>query len=269
MKLPIYQVDAFARHVFAGNPAAVCPLPDWLPDARMQAIAAENNLAETAFFVGGNGDYTIRWFTPTIEVELCGHATLASGHVVMRHLEPGRSSVRFKTLKAGDLTVQRDGEVYVLDFPAWPPKPVVTPPVLGQAFGVRPEQVLAARYYLCIFRDAGMIRSLEPDLAALRRLDKPVIVSAPGPDSAASESGAGACDFVSRFFAPGAGIDEDPVTGSAHCILAPYWAQRLGKTRMTAFQVSPRGGELMVELEGARVMIGGRAAPYLEGTIDV
>ncbi len=269
MKSPIYQIDAFARRVFAGNPAAVCPLEDWLPDDRMQAIAAENNLAETAFFVGGNGDYAIRWFTPTVEIDLCGHATLASGHVVMKHLEPGRTSVRFRTLKAGDLTVARDGELYVLDFPAWPPKPVAAPPILDQAFGARPEQVLAARDYLCIFRDARTVRSLKPDLAALRRLDRAVIVSAPGPDSAPAETGGGACDFVSRFFAPGAGIDEDPVTGSAHCTLTPFWAQRLGRTRMTARQVSPRGGELMVELKGGRVLIGGRVAPYLEGMIDV
>jgi len=264
MKLPIYQVDAFAARVFAGNPAAVCPLEDWLPDAAMQSIAAENNLAETAFFVGGDGDYTIRWFTPVVEIDLCGHATLASGHIVMQHLEPGRSSVRFRTLQAGDLTVDRDGELYVLDFPSWPPKPVLTPPALEQAFSARIEQVLAARDYLCIFRDARTVRALKPDFAALRRLDKAVIASAPGPDI-----DGGSCDFVSRFFAPAVGVDEDPVTGSAHCILTPYWAQRLGKTRLAARQVSPRGGELALELRGERVRIGGRVAPYLEGTIDV
>lgn len=264
MRLPIYQVDAFAARVFAGNPAAVCPLPAWLPEQQMQAIAAENNLSETAFFVGGNGDYTIRWFTPAIEADLCGHATLASGHVVMTHLEPGCTKVRFKTLQAGDLTVERDGEFYVLDFPSWPPKPVITPPALEQAFAMRIEQVLAARDYLCIFRDARTVRALKPDMAALGRLDKAVIASAPGPDM----DGA-ACDFVSRFFAPAAGIDEDPVTGSAHCILAPYWAQRLSRTRLFAHQVSTRGGELHLELKGDRVRIGGRVAPYLQGTIDV
>jgi PhzF family phenazine biosynthesis protein len=264
MKLPIYQIDAFAARVFAGNPAAVCPLEAWLPDQAMQSIAAENNLAETAFFVGGNGDYTIRWFTPAIEVDLCGHATLASAHVVMTHLEPGRSHVRFKTLQAGDLTVDREGELYVLDFPSWPPKPVITPPALEQAFAARIDQVLAARDYLCILRDARAVRALKPDMMALRRLDRAVIASAPGPDI----DGA-ACDFVSRFFAPAAGIDEDPVTGSAHCILAPYWAQRLGKNQLTAHQVSQRGGELQLELKGDRVRIGGRVVPYLQGTIEV
>lgn len=261
MKLPIYQLDAFASRVFAGNPAAVCPLKDWLPDATMQAIAAENNLAETAYFVGGNGKYAIRWFTPAVEIDLCGHATLASAAVVMKHLEPGLGTVRFTTQRAGDLTVDRDGEMFVLDFPSLPVKPVVVPDGLEMGLGVRPAQVLAsASKYLCVLRDAHAVKSLNPNFAALKRLDKPVIVTAPG---------SGGVDFVSRFFAPTHGIDEDPVTGSAHCTLTPYWAQALKKTKMSARQISPRGGELTVELKGDRVRIAGRVAPYLEGTIDV
>lgn len=259
MKLPIYQLDAFSGRVFAGNPAAVCPLGAWLPEPTMQAIAAENNLAETAFFVGGGGSYAIRWFTPTVEIDLCGHATLASAAVVMTHLEAGLERVRFSTLRAGDLSVAREGERYVLDFPSWPAKPVVVPDGLERALGARPLQVLAARDYLCVLKDAAAVRALQPDMAALKRLDKAVIATAPGED----------CDFVSRFFAPGHGIDEDPVTGSAHCTLTPFWAQRLGRNRMEARQISPRGGELSVELKGDRVAIGGRVAPYLEGTIHV
>jgi PhzF family phenazine biosynthesis protein len=261
MKLPLYQLDAFSGRVFAGNPAAVCPLKEWLPDATMQAIAAENNLAETAFFVGGDGKYAIRWFTPAVEVDLCGHATLASGAVVMTRLEPRAKSVRFATRQAGDLTVEREGELYVLDFPAWPAKPVVVPDGLERALGARPQQVLAGnRDILCVLADANAVRSLKPEMAGLKRLGKPVIATAPG------ENGV---DFVSRFFAPSHGIDEDPVTGSAHCTLTPYWAKILGKTKLSARQLSPRGGELSVEQRGARVRIAGRVAPYLEGTIDV
>ncbi|MCC6467274.1 MAG: PhzF family phenazine biosynthesis protein [Alphaproteobacteria bacterium] len=265
MKLPLYQLDAFASAVFAGNPAAVCPLDEWLPEATMQAIAAENNLAETAFFVGAKGDYAIRWFTPAVEADLCGHATLASAAVVMTHLEPALKHVKFSTRRAGDLFVARDGERYVLDFPAWAAKPVVVPDGLDRALGARPAQVLAGRRdYLCVFADAAAVKALKPDMALMKRLEKPVIATAPG-----DAGGASACDFVSRFFAPGHGIDEDPVTGSAHCTLTPYWAERLGKTRMAARQISPRGGELAVELKGERVAIGGRVAPYLEGTIHV
>ncbi|MGQ0675208.1 MAG: PhzF family phenazine biosynthesis protein [Rhodospirillales bacterium] len=260
MKIPIYQLDAFTARVFAGNPAAVCPLKDWLPDATMQVIAAENNLSETAFFVGGDGKYAIRWFTPAVEATLCGHATLASAHVVMTRLEPKLGAVRFSTRSAGDLSVDREGEMLVLDFPAWPPKPAVTPDGLERALGARPEQVLAAtRDYLCVFGDAHAVKNLRPDFGALKRLGKPVIATAPGKD----------CDFVSRFFAPGHGIDEDPVTGSAHCVLTPYWARALGKTKLAARQISARGGELQVELKGDRVRIAGRVAPYLEGLIDV
>lgn len=264
MKLPIYQLDAFSGHVFAGNPAAVCPLKDWLPDATMQAIAAENNLAETAFFVGANGKYAIRWFTPTVEIDLCGHATLASAAVVMTRLEPTIDTVHFTTQRAGDLTVEREGGLFVLGFPSWPPKPVVVPDGLEQALGARPAQVLAARDYLCVMRDAHAVKALNPNFTALKRLGKAVIATAP-----AAKGNGEDCDFVSRFFAPIHGIDEDPVTGSAHCTLTPYWARALGKAKLKARQISPRGGELEVELKGDRVRIAGRVAPYLEGTIDV
>ena len=260
MKLPLYQLDAFASRVFSGNPAAVCPLKDWLPEATMQAIAAENNLAETAYFVGGDGKYAIRWFTPTVEAALCGHATLASAAVVMTHMEPRRKSVSFSTRRAGDLGVDREGDLYVLDFPVWPSKPAAAPDGLEAALGAQAAQVLAGtRDYLCVFNSAHAVKALKPSFAALKRLDKPVIVTAPGED----------CDFVSRFFAPSHGIDEDPVTGSAHCMLTPYWAGVLGKTKLKARQLSARGGELQVELRGDRVRIAGRVAPYLEGSIDV
>jgi len=266
MKLPIYQLDAFAGKPFAGNPAAVCPLDAWLPDQTMQAIAAENNLAETAFFVGGKGRYLIRWFTPTVEADLCGHATLASGAVVMNSIEPKIGEVRFATRVAGDLSVARDGDLFWLDFPAWPAKPVIVPDGLEQALGAHPAQVLVGkRDYMCVLRNEQAVQSLKPDFAALKRLGKPVIATAPGSNG----SGGDGVDFVSRFFAPGHGIDEDPVTGSAHCMLTPYWAQALGKSKMQARQLSARGGELTVELKGERVRIGGRVMPYLEGMIEV
>jgi predicted PhzF superfamily epimerase YddE/YHI9 len=212
-RLPIYQVDAFADSLFGGNPAAVCPLEKWLPDATMQAIAAENNLAETAFFVREGGDYALRWFTPTVEVDLCGHATLASGHVVFSFLEPRRESVNFRTLKAGTLTVSKRAEKLVMDLPARPAVPCEAPPGLFAALGGRPREVLRARDYLIVYGSAAEVAALDPDLAALAKLDCwAAIVTAPGDDG---------IDFVSRFFAPAQGVPEDPVTGSAHCTLVP------------------------------------------------
>jgi PhzF family phenazine biosynthesis protein len=262
MRLPLYQVDAFVTgEPFSGNPAAVCPLETWLPDAVMQAIAAENNLSETAFFVPEGGAYRLRWFTPTTEVELCGHATLASAFVIFRFLAPERSTVRFCTEKAGRLAVARDGELLTLDFPVWPPAPCRPPAALAQALGHAPVGVLEARSTLAVYDDAEDVRGLAPDFAALARLAKGgVIVTAPG---------RGETDFVSRYFAPAAGIDEDPVTGSAHCTLVPYWAARLGKSRLRARQISRRGGALCCELRGERVAIAGRARLYLEGTIEI
>ena len=260
MRLPIHQIDAFAGRVFAGNPAAVCPLDDWLPDHLMQAIAGENNLSETAFLVKDGGDYEIRWFTPVTEARLCGHATLASAFLIMNDLEPGRDTVRFKTRTAGDLVVTREGDLYALDLPADPPSPVAAPDGLVTALGRAPTAVLAADRLLTVFEDEAAVRALAPDMAALVPVHEGgVIATAPGD----------AVDFVSRFFAPGAGIDEDPVTGSAHAILTPYWSARLGKDRLEARQVSARGGELVCEDRGERVRVIGAAARYMQGVIYV
>jgi PhzF family phenazine biosynthesis protein len=259
MRLPIYQVDAFTDSLFGGNPAAVCPLEAWLPDATMQAIAAENNLSETAFLVRDRGDYALRWFTPTVEVDLCGHATLASGHVVFRFLQPERERVNFHTMKAGTLTVSKHADMLVMDFPARPAAPCAAPAGLLAALGGTPREVLRARDYLVVFDSAAEIAALNPDLAALARVDCwAAIVTAPG------ENG---IDFVSRFFAPRQGVPEDPVTGSAHCTLVPYWANRLGKTEFDARQLSRRGGALRCALHGDRVSIAGKAVVYLEGQI--
>lgn len=259
MNVPLHQVDAFTSRVFGGNPAAVCPLPEWIPDATLQAIAAENNLSETAFLVGGEGRYAIRWFTPVNEVDLCGHATLAAAHVVFG-ADPSRAEVTFSS-RSGDLRVSRDGALYDLDFPARPARAVAAPPALREALGRAPGEVLAAeRDYLAVFGSEDEVRALRPDMARLATLDRPgVIVTAAGDG----------VDFVSRFFAPRYGIPEDPVTGSAHCTLVPYWAARLGKDELDARQVSERGGELRCRLRGDRVTIAGRAVTYLVGAIEV
>lgn len=260
MRLPLYQVDAFTDRLFAGNPAAVCPLDSWLDDATLQAIAAENNLAETAYFVAsGENRYDLRWFTPTVEVDLCGHATLASAYVLLTRLTPQANAVTFDT-RSGPLSVTRDGTRFTLDFPALPPGPCEPHPDLLAALGGAPETVLAARVYMVVYGSEAEVRALQPDMTRLAQLDRfAVIVTAPGEKS----------DFVSRFFAPAKGIPEDPVTGSAHCTLVPYWADRLGKTRLHARQVSARGGDLWCELAGDRVRMSGHAVLYLEGTIEV
>ena len=261
MRLPIYQVDAFTDSLFGGNPAAVCPLEAWLPDATMQAIAAENNLSETAFFIPQGGDYALRWFTPTVEVDLCGHATLASGHVVFSFIEPERDSVNFHTARAGTLKVDRHGDMLVMDFPAWPAAACAAPSGLLAALGGTPCEVLCAHDHLIVYGNAAEIAALAPDLAALAKVDCwAAIVTAPG------ENGV---DFVSRFFAPAQGVPEDPVTGRAHCTLVPYWAKRLNKTELEARQISRRGGALRCTLNGDRVGIGGRAVVYLEGKIEL
>jgi PhzF family phenazine biosynthesis protein len=259
MKLPLYQIDAFTSRVFSGNPAAVVPLSRWLPDDTLQAIAAENNLSDTAFFLGGQGQYEIRWLTPTTEVDLCGHATLAAAHVVLTLLEPGANSVSFRS-KSGPLTVERDGDLLALDFPARPPKPLPVSEVLGAALGRAPLEVWAAQDLMAVFDTEEEVRSLRPDRERVAAIECfAVIATAPGRKA----------DFVSRFFAPRQGIPEDPVTGRSHCTLVPYWASRLGKPRLHALQVSPRGGELHCEHRGDRVRIAGRAVQYLEGTIEV
>lgn len=259
MKLPMWQVDAFAAERFRGNPAAIVPLDAWLPDAALQAIAAENNLAETAYLVPKGDDYDIRWFTPAIEVPLCGHATLASAWVVLNRLEPERAAVTFHS-KSGPLTVKREGERLSMDFPAVAVERAPPWPELAEALGAAPAELYKGYQWLAVYDTEAQVRALAPDFAALGALElHGVIATARGGD----------CDFVSRFFAPAAGIDEDPVTGSAHCRLVPYWAQRLDKTAFFARQVSARGGELWCELKGARVVMAGHVVPYLEGTIEV
>ncbi len=258
MTIPIYQVDAFTNVPFRGNPAAVCPLGAWLPDPTLQAIAAENNLSETAFFVGGQGRYELRWFTPAIEMDLCGHATLASAFVIFEKLERGLGEVEFDT-RSGPLRVsRREGWLY-LDFPARAPELPAEVPGLTDALGAQPEVVGLARDILAVFARAEQVRALRPDHARVRALGRAVIATAPGGD----------CDFVSRFFAAPHGIDEDPVTGSSHCTLIPYWSRRLGKQKLAARQLSARGGELRCEDRGERVLIGGQAAHYMEGTLCV
>ncbi len=258
LRIPVYQVDAFASRVFAGNPAAICPLEQWLPDEQMQAIAAENNLSETAFFVPNGDGYALRWFTPKVEVDLCGHATLASAFVILNRLAPG-NSVRFET-KSGTLVVTRDGDLLSMDFPSRPPVECAVHPQLLAALGGQPSTVLGARDYLVIYGSEDEVRALDPDMEMLKRIDRfAAIVSAPGKDA----------DFVSRFFAPAKGVPEDPVTGSAHTTLIPYWSKRLGKKKLHAFQVSSRGGELWCEDRGERVTMSGKAVLFLEGTITL
>ncbi|MSP82804.1 MAG: PhzF family phenazine biosynthesis protein [Alphaproteobacteria bacterium] len=262
MKLAFYWVDAFTDRVFRGNPAAVVPLWSWIDDGLMQAIAAENNLSETAFFVPKGDGFHLRWFSPTTEVPLCGHATLAAGHVVLHSIDPARKAVLFDTL-SGKLGVQRDGDLLALDFPTRPPEPLATPPA-GLAAALRAAVVETHRAgdnLLVVLGSEAAVRELDPDMRALAALDERLgyIVTAAGTT----------VDFVSRYFAPQYGIPEDPVTGSAHCTLTPYWAKRLGKTRLEARQVSRRGGALTCTLLGDRVSIAGGAVTYLTGTLDV
>jgi len=259
--LTLYQVDAFADQVFRGNPAAVVPLDAWLPDTILQAIAAENNLAETAFFVPNGGGYHLRWFTPRQEVPLCGHATLATAYVILRHLTPQASRVEFTTL-SGPLAVTRAEAGFVLDFPRLDPEPVTSPPLaLIRGLGGEPVEVLKFSVdpnFYAVFADESEVRSLRPNLTVLESLHPfGVVVTAPGT----------ATDFVSRYFAPSYGIPEDPVTGSIHCVLTPYWATRVGRTELTAWQASERGGSLRCRLEGDRVYLTGSAVLYLQGTI--
>jgi PhzF family phenazine biosynthesis protein len=262
MRAPIYQVDAFTTRRFAGNPAAIIPLDTFLPNATLQAIAAENNLAETAYIVPSNGGYNLRWFTPATEVPLCGHATLASAAVVLERLEPTRIQVVFHSA-SGPLTVKKNGAGYIMDFPTRPSASISTPPGLAEAMGATTLEVTENDFnYLALLPDEKTVRALDPDMAALIRLGKPgLIVTAKSDDPQ--------YDFVSRYFAPVKGIPEDPVTGSAHCMLAPYWAQRLGKSDFTAFQASPRGGKVLCRLRGDRTELEGQCVFYLEGEIEI
>jgi PhzF family phenazine biosynthesis protein len=260
MNIPIYQVDAFTMGPFSGNPAAVCPLDVWLDDDVMQNIAAENNLAETAFIVARDGGYDLRWFTPAIEVDLCGHATLAAGYVVLNHLQPDLDSVSFETM-SGQLLVTRDGDRLSMDFPARAPEPATTTGALSEALGHAPTEVHLSRDILVVYDDEATVRSLSPDQAKLLAVKEGfgVIATARGDQA----------DFVSRFFVPKAGIAEDPVTGSAHCTLVPFWAERLGRSKLVAHQVSPRGGELHCEHRGDRVIMSGECILFLTGSIHL
>lgn len=261
MRIPIFQVDAFATRHFAGNPAAVMAMEDFPADAVMQALAAENNLSETAFLVRAGEDYRLRWFTPGVEVPLCGHATLASAAVVMERLEPGRKQVVFHTA-SGALTIRRTETGYLMNFPARPSQTTDAPPGLADALRVVPVEVFVNAFnYMAILENARTVRDLAPDMAAIARFDRPgVIVTAPGDDG---------WDFVSRYFAPAKGIPEDPVTGAAHCMLAPYWAKRLRQTEFRAFQASRRGGSMVCRLAGDRVELEGSCVFYLEGMAEI
>lgn len=255
MRLPIFQIDAFARKAFHGNPAAVMPLEEWLPDSLLQAIARENNLSETAFFVPEGDAFRIRWFTPVTEVDLCGHATLASAWVILNELFPEWDGVSFVS-QSGPLAVRREGEFYVLDFPSRPPVPVTPPAGLAEALGAEVLETWQSRDLVAVLADEATVRQLQPDFAALARLDAFAVVVTAAGDT---------CDFVSRFFVPKEGIPEDPVTGSAHSTLIPFWAERLGRDRLHARQLSRRGGDLLCGLIGDRVAIGGTAVKVLEG----
>jgi PhzF family phenazine biosynthesis protein len=260
VQLPLFQVDAFTSRLFAGNPAAVVPLDRWLPEDVMQAIALENNLSETAFTVPAGEAFELRWFTPTVEVDLCGHATLAAAWVLLEEQLAAGDEVRFTTRRSGPLVVRRDGQRLALDFPAAPPEPAACTSVLVEALGARPREVHQGQYLLAVFDGEREIRALRPDQAALAALDAlAVSVTASGDE----------VDFVSRLFAPRAGVPEDPVTGSAHCTLVPYWSARLGRSVLVAHQVSARGGELFCEDRGERVIIAGSVTPYLRGTITI
>lgn len=260
MKLAIYQIDAFTSKPFGGNPAAIVPLETWLPTETMQAIAMENNLSETAFFIRNGDIYDLRWFTPTFEIDLCGHATLASAYVIFEVLGSTEKVIRFQTAKSGRLTVERQGDRLVLDFPSRPATPCDVPAGLIDAIGRKPKEVLRSRDYMLVYDSEADVRAIKPDFAEILKIPThAVIVTAPGDN----------CDFVSRFFAPEVGVFEDPVTGSAHCTLIPYWAGRLRKNELFARQVSARGGELYCELRDDRVRIGGNATLYLNGEIYV
>lgn len=261
MSLPFYQVDAFTSAAFGGNPAAVMPLTEWLPDATLQAIAAENNLAETAFFVPQGEDFHLRWFTPAVEIDLCGHATLASGEIVLNHLQKGREQVAFHT-RSGVLTVARDGARLAMDFPTRPVTPATQAEraTVAKVLGVEIKALQGGWIYIAELADEPTVRDLVPDMAAIATLPLGVVVTARGAKA----------DFVSRVFLPKIGIPEDPVTGSTHCSLVPYWSAKFGgRTTFFARQVSKRGGELWLALEGNRLRMSGHAVLTIIGQFHI
>jgi PhzF family phenazine biosynthesis protein len=259
VKINVYQVDAFANKPFEGNPAAICPLEEWLPEQAMQALAAENNLSETAFFVPDGDGFALRWFTPAIEVDLCGHATLAAAHVLFEELDYQSEEIRFST-KSGTLSVVRNGDSLRMDFPAQQPLPFELPVQLVEAFATTPEDCLKFNDIIAVFPSEEMVRNADPDMSLLAQLDcRGIIITAESAEY----------DFIARWFGPRTGIKEDPVTGSAFTQLVPYWASRLGKTEFLVKQVSQRGGELTCELVGNRVLISGRAVLFMRGVIEI
>jgi len=259
MRIPYFQINAFTSNAFGGNPAGVCLLPSWLPDPLLQNIAAENDLSETAFLVRHNDFYELRWFTPAVEVDLCGHATLASAFALFHELGHQNKNVRFQT-KSGWLTATQRENSVELDFTARPPEPCSAPEHLIRGLGSKPAEVLRSRDYLAVFDSAAQVAALKPNFGLLRQCDSLGIIVTARDQQA---------DFVSRFFAPAVGVDEDPVTGSAHCTLIPFWAERLRKRELIAKQISQRGGELFCRLMENRVAIGGRAVVYLRGEIEL
>ena len=261
MKIPFFQVDAFSSNAFGGNPAAVCVLNSWLDNKVLQNIAAENNLSETAFLVPkSSGNYELKWFTPTIEVDLCGHATLASAFILFRYYDQDKSVIKFQTASA-ELTVEKSEDLLSMNFPARPPVETAPPEILTEALGVKASYVLESRDLLAVFDEENIIQNMTPDFDKIKKIKNyfAVIVSAPGKRA----------DFVSRFFAPNAGINEDPVTGSAHCTLVPYWAERLHKNKLHAYQLSSRKGELFCEYFRDRVRISGRSTLFAKGEIYI
>ena len=263
MSLPLFHIDVFTDGPFTGNPAAVCPLKAWLDDELLLAVAAENNLSETAFFVPEGEHYRLRWFTPRCEVNLCGHATMASAFVLLKILEPQREFVSFAT-RSGVLTVRREQDLFSMDFPALPPWPCPAPPTaLIEGLGAQSQPVSTVQIednYFVVYKSEDEVRRVHPELRLLEKLHPAgVAVTAPGNE----------CDFVSRYFVPSYGIPEDPVTGAAHCMLTPYWAHRLGKTSFRAFQCSRRGGEVLCRLRGDRVELEGSCVFYLEGEVEI
>ena len=257
MELTLYQIDAFTNQVFSGNPAAVCPLKVWLPDSILQAIAEENNLSETAYYVPTRSGFHIRWFTPSSEVDLCGHATLAAAYVIFELAAHSTSTIIF-TSRSGELIVHRSHDLLVMDFPSQPPSPCKTPQALRDSLSQEPIEVLSAEDYMAVYAEQDDILTIKPDFEKLKSLDlRGVIITAKGKN----------VDFVSRFFAPKFGIYEDPVTGSAHCELTPYWAKELGRSQLVAKQLSQRGGIIQCELKGDRVLLSGKAVKYMEGRI--
>lgn len=259
MKISLYQVDAFANKAFEGNPAAICPLKSWLPEQTMQAIAAENNLSETAFFVPNEDAYDLRWFTPSTEVDLCGHATLAAAHVLFHELGYEGEEIRFNT-RSGSLSVVRDGASLTMNFPAQVPQPFELPIELVEALGTTPEDCLKFADIIAVLSSEDQVRQAQPDMVLLEKLDcRGIIITAQAEQY----------DFVARWFGPRTGIEEDPVTGSAFTQLVPYWANRLGKKVFEAKQVSQRGGEVGCVLDGDRVLLSGGAVLYMRGVIDI